>query len=652
MNTIPPSERPSPPPKRDLLGAAARHPGRTALGALALAVIVLVLLWDWNWFKRPIERQVEARTGRQLVIGGDLEVDLGWTPVIRADRLSFSNAGWSKQPLMASADRAEIRIEFLPLLRGQVRIPELRLTRPFLQLEIDRASGQRNWDFGGAGGDAPSFRRLWVDQGRFVYLDPKGGTELRIDVGSLPPRREDAAPPIAVEGTGRWRRQPFAVTGRAESPLELRDTQSPYRLDLRASAGATRAHARGNLIDPLRLRDFDLRLTLAGKNLADLYPLIGVAIPPTPPYSLEGQLTREGSTWRYDDFTGRVGDSDLSGDASVALGGARPYFRADLSSRRLDFDDLAGFIGAAPEAGRGEASNPELLALAARERARPRVLPDTPYELDKLRAMDADVRLKANRINAPGWPLDDMDAHLRLENGRLRLDPLNFGVADGDLRSTIDMDASVSPIRTHADITARGLTLAKLTPNLKLAQDSVGRVSGRIVLKGEGNSIARMLGTGNGNVAVGMGAGRVSNLLMEYAGLDLAEILKFKLGHDRQIPIRCAYGDFTVRNGVMTTNALVFDTSDTLLRGSGQISLRDETLDLIIRPRPKDRSLFSLRTRLTVTGTFKNPQARPDMARLGLRGAAAIALGAVALPAALLATIEWGPGQDAACRGR
>jgi uncharacterized protein involved in outer membrane biogenesis len=60
-----------------------------------------------------------------------------------------------------------------------------------------------------------------------------------------------------------------------------------------------------------------------------------------------------------------------------------------------------------------------------------------------------------------------------------------------------------------------------------------------------------------------MGEGKVSNYLMEKAGLDLAEMLRFKLTGDRLIPIRCASADFAVEDGVMNTRNLVFDTSDT-----------------------------------------------------------------------------------------
>jgi uncharacterized protein involved in outer membrane biogenesis len=120
---------------------------------------------------------------------------------------------------------------------------------------------------------------------------------------------------------------------------------------------------------------------------------------------------------------------------------------------------------------------------------------------------------------------------------------------------------------------------------------------------------------------------------------------------DHTIPIRCAFGDFSVANGVMTSRALAFDTTDTIIVGDGSINLREETLDLRLRPRPKDRSLLVLRSPLVVGGTFKDPSFRPDLKRLGLRGAIALALGSIALPAALLATLELGPGKNADCGG-
>lgn len=630
-----------------------RHPVLTALAVVAALIAILIAIWDWNWFKGPVERQVEAQTGRTFRIGGDLDVDLGWTPVVKAERVAFGNAKWSSAPVMASAERAELGIALWPLLRGQVLLPLVRLDQPRLQLETGPAGQPGNWIFGKRdGASGIQFRRVDIQRGFVRFLDAPQRTDIRIGVSSRRTQQRGASAPVAVVGGGLWEGNAFQLHGSAASPLLLRDREAPYRIDVRASAGPTRAHARGTLLDPLRLRGFDLQMRLEGRDMADLYPLLGLAIPSTPPYALDGRFSREGEVWHYRDFDGRIGDSDMHGDASVDTSGERPYLRANLQSRRLDFDDLAGFVGGAPQAGRGETANAEQSAQAANGKASGRLLPDTPYELKKLRAMDADVRLRALRINAPSLPLDDMDARLLLEGGLLRLNPLNFGVADGDIRSRIRMDARTSTIVTRADADVAGLTLAKLLPKVELAQNAIGKVGGTMALEGTGNSVAAMLGSSDGSLQVGMGRGRISNLLMEMAGIDLAEIIKFKLGGDQQIPVRCAFADFSVDDGVMTAQSLAFDTTDTILIGSGTVNLREEKFDLTIRPRPKDRSLLAFRTPLRVDGSFRQPKVHPDLARVGLRGAIALSLATITPPAALLATLETGPGEDSGCGGR
>jgi len=632
-----------------------RKPSRRTqllLGLVALALLLLILFFDWNWLKGPLERKVHAQTGREFHIGGRLAVDLGRITTVSADGVTFGNASWSREKEMATADHAEIDFELWPLLfKRQARIPEIRLIKPKLLLETG-PQGVGNWVFGEPGGNKVRFRKIWIDDGRLQFFNAAKKTDIDISVNSTQARREDAAPPIEVKGKGRWIGNPFTLSGRAESPLALGESDEPYRIDLRAQAGPTQAHARGKLVDPFELKNFSLQLALSGQNLEDLYPLIGIATPPTPPYKLDGRLVRKDDVWRYQDFTGVVGDSDLAGTATVTVGRKRPLLEANLVSKRLDLDDLAGFLGAPPQSGANESTNTKLKAQAARAVADSRLLPSTPYDLAKLRTMDADVRLKAHRINAPGLPIDDMDAHLNLDAGVLQLAPLNFGVAGGDIRSTIRMDAREKVIRTNAQVSARRLDLSRLFPNVKLTRDAVGLVGGDMAVTGTGNSIAEMLGSADGDIALGMGHGQISNLLMELAGIDIAEALKFLVTKDRKVPIRCAFGDFSVSNGLMQSRALAFDTADTIIVGNGKISLKDETLDLELRPRPKDRSILALRSPLVVGGSFKDPSFRPDFKRLGLRGAVAIALGSVLPPAALLATLELGPGKDSSCGGK
>jgi uncharacterized protein involved in outer membrane biogenesis len=261
--------------------------------------------------------------------------------------------------------------------------------------------------------------------------------------------------------------------------------------------------------------------------------------------------------------------------------------------------------------------------------------------------MDADVRLEARQIDAGKLPVESLEAQVELDDGVLRVSPLQVGLADGDVSGSIRLDARRDPITTATDLEARGIDLPQLFPGIN--PDSVGRIGGNVQLQGDGNSVAAMLTTADGDVGFVMGPGRISNLLLELAGLDIAEALRFLLDEDRTVPVRCAYTDLAVSDGVARTRALAFDTTDTVIVGEGTVSLRNEELDLELDPMPKDVSPVSLRGPLEIGGSFKDPSFQPKAGPLTARVAAAAVLFAIAPPAALLALIETGPGEDVDC---
>jgi uncharacterized protein involved in outer membrane biogenesis len=190
----------------------------------------------------------------------------------------------------------------------------------------------------------------------------------------------------------------------------------------------------------------------------------------------------------------------------------------------------------------------------------------------------------------------------------------------------------------------------KLMP--RISPKGFGHIAGQARLEGRGNSVAKMLATADGEVGAVMGSGEMSNLVLELAGLDVAESLILILGKDKTVPVRCAYTDLAVTDGVATARSMALDTTDTVVVGSGTIDLADERLDLELKARPKDISPVSLRGPLDVDGTFKDPGFHPQPARLAGRVAAAAALFAITPPAALLALFETGPGKDLDCAGK
>lgn len=627
--------------------------GITIVGVL-LAALIAVPLIDWNDHRDWIAKQISKRTGRPFEIAGNLDIKLDTSPRIRAEQVSFGNASWGSQPTMIRAEAIDFSLSVPKLLFGQLFFPHIALTRPTIVLE-KTAEGVANWELNPSKPSSdkkpPIIGVLTITAGKLTYIDRADGTDIVADLDTKPPASDIEEPTLTVAASGKFRKAKFELNGRMGALLALRDKAKPYPLNVHGRVGGSEASINGTITDVTRFAAMDLSLDLKGENLAKLHEIINVPFPPTPPYTLSGKLARRGAVWQLRGLNGTIGDSDIVGDFAVDTAPERSKITATLTSKRLDFDDIAGFVGAPPQTGPGETAAPEHKRAAARLEQKPRLLPSKPYNLKALRKVDAQVDFTAKQVKAPSLPIESIVTQFRLENGELRFTPLRLGLATGEVEVQLYMNAREDPMRVVADMTARRVALGKLFPKIKITRDSRGRFGGRMYIETRGNSIADMAAAADGTLALAMNTGEVSNLLIEIAGLDALEALKFWLGGDKRIPIRCAVADFAIDDGQMQSRTLVFDTTDTKLTGDGKIDLRTEAMDLAIEAKPKDRSVFSARSPLYVRGTFKKPEVGVEKGKLAQKIAQVLALGAAAPLAALIPLVETGEGEDSNCAG-
>ena len=646
-----------------------------------LLAVLFIAIFGWNWLRAPIERMVLEKTGRVLAIQGDLRVKFGWPwPHIQSGAVTFANPAWAREKQMVTSDSVDISIDLPQLLRQNIVIPEVRLERPVVFLE-QASGGRKNWllDLNQQDEDARvRIDRLAIDSGKLGYDDVALKTSIRADLSTANAKPGDAGGAGAAQGggitftaQGNYKGLPVKARGNGGPVLALRDENTPYALKVDATAGATRVQADGTITSLLKFTAMDMRLALKGDNLEQLFPLLGIALPATPAYTTEGHLLHEANNWRYEKFSGRIGQSDIAGSLQVLTGGPRLLLTADLNSNLLDIADLGPMIGSRPgslaQATRAAAqaaapataasrpaatgtAAPVAKAAASTAPAQGRVLPDLPFNADRWNSMDAEVKLNAKTIRrAKELPLENLVTQLSLHDSVLKLDPLNFGLAGGQLNGAITLDGGKSPIQAVAKIRVRKVLLAKLFPTVELNQTSIGQINGEFDLSGSGNSVGRMLATANGKVGLVVAGGEISRLMMEKAGLHIWEILQLNLGGDQQIKLRCAVADFDVKGGSMRTDALVFDTAVTTIIGTGTIDLAQEKLDLTLNQKTKNTSPLALRSPIYVHGSFARPEVDVDKAQVAARALGAIALGVVNPFLALIPLIDAGPGKDSDC---
>lgn len=630
------------------------------VAALLVVLVLVVVFFPWDVLRGPINHYVSDQLGRRFEITQHLSVSLGRTTTVRADGLELANPEWARKPYLVKATAAEFDIRVLPLLWGRVELPRIALTEPQIGLQIE-PDGRRTWALSRDTSDegaVPRIDALLIDRGTLDYEAAAQGANIKVEF-SLAQEATDQLP-LSYKATGKWKNEPFSANGRTGGVLQLsKDVEAPFPVEVNAVAGKTRLKAKGSIANLAELAGVDATFDLQGRNLEELYKLLGVVLPSTPPYKLRGKLARHGKVWAVSQIQGTLGSSDLSGSLSFDQSAAVPLLTGKVQSRLLDFADLAPVIGLPPPAGPTQTAAAASTASSEaapvkKAKAAPstrKVLPVATLDVTRLKAMNADVVYSAADIrHVEVLPLDKGSVHVKINAGVLQLEPISLGIAGGTVAGSIRIDANLVPAGFSTRLDVRAVQLNQLFPAVETTKSSLGKVSGQFDLKGRGNSLAQMLGTSSGDVAVLTGKGEMSNILLEFMGLDGGEIIKFLVRGDRNVRLRCAAAAFEVKQGLMTTKTIVLDTTDTVINGRGTINLADETLNLVLDPAPKDHSILSFRSPLKISGTFAAPSAGPDKGALAGRAGIALALGVINPLLALAATIETGPGQDENCK--
>jgi AsmA protein len=597
-----------------------------------LVVLALFVVFGLDSLRGPISRAVTNATGRELVIDGRIRAVWSWLhPRFRVERIRFANADWGREDYLFSADAVEAEVRLLPLFAGLVVLPQVRLEGAEVNLERDE-EGRQNWilDSKKEKDEEKKDSRvrielLTLDRGHLSYADAALDIDLQTDLDT-----DETGVVFATAGT--YQGLELSAFGHAGQVLSLRDESTPFPLKAEAKIGDTRVAVDGSVTGLVELKKIDTRVRLSGKSLADFYDIVGIALPQTPAYATEGRLVREGTLVRYEKFTGKMGTSDISGTVQVDTGGKRPFMQGELQSKVIDLADLGVVVGTDQPKEGG-------------------VLPDAPFDPARWDSVDADVRIKAGTIRRPEQlPLQNLSARIQMKDRVLTLNPLEFGIAGGKFAGPVTLDGSKDTIRADLQMRVQKLQLAQLFPTIQSNQASVGDIGGLVELKGAGNSVAQMLGSSNGKIGFFMDGGEISKFMMELIALDVWGVAKVKLLQgDKPVEVRCAVADFDVENGVMKTNAFVFDTAVVKIEGGGTINLKNEEMDIKLNPRPKDSSAASLNSPLYVRGTFSHPKPSPDVPRLAAKGVGAVLMGIINPLLAVLPLVKQGKGDDSPC---
>jgi uncharacterized protein involved in outer membrane biogenesis len=641
--------------------SATRRPHRfrvwwTIGGVFLFALVLLAVFWDWNWFRPIVEAQASAALGRPVTLQ-HFDLQPGRQTVAIADGVTVANpAGFPSDKPFATIDRLAVTVDVMAYLRGrQIVIPTIVVDHP--EIEAAQPVGHApNWLFPALAPKpdapptpAPQIGDLQINDGHAHVVDPALKADFTADIATSQ-QTVDGERQIRIDEKGTYAGQPITGQAVGGALLSLRDASHPYPIDLQLANGATKVSLKGTVRNPMNFAGADLKLRFSGPDMSLLFPLTGIPLPKTPPFDIAGNLDYSARKIVFRDFSGKVGSSDLEGEITVDPTSVRPLVVADLKSRSVDLADLGGFIGSQP--GRMSTPNqtPQQKQELARAEASPQLLPTKPIDLPTLRAADVQLKYDGEKIIGKGVPFDRINVVMTIDDGRIQLKPVALGVGRGQIEGTIDLTPlSDKQTRLRSNIAVQRVDLGRLLAATGVTNGS-GTIGGHAVLDSTGNSVATFAANGDGSVQLVMsGGGDLSSLLVDISGFEFGNSLLSALGIPKRDQIECFVGDWGLRQGLLSTKTMILDTSDNITQGSGDVNLRNETLDYRLKTEAKHFSIGTLPAPIAITGPFKSPSIRPEILPIAARGGIAAALGVLFPPAALLPTIQFGVGDDPHC---
>lgn len=557
--------------KRALLGLGA------LLGVVVLAAVLFVVFFPKDLAVAEMERRVEAATGRELTIGGDVELAFWPALGFSAGEVTLSNpeAFDTTEPFLA-ANRIVFAIAVMPLLRGQVEVKRAILEGAALNLEAG-ADGAANWAFPTTqtSESQATIEDLHLDDVRLIdsAISFKGaGAPLALTDVDADLALASLDAPARLNAAFEYRGQrlethtdiatPRAVLEKGETPFVANVRAAPFNADFDGTFNAATGALEG-------------RLNANGASLRRLMAWMGTPMAEGGgfgAYRVAARMRHEGDTTRLDDATFTLDAIETRGRIVLAApAGGRLRLSGALASPSLDLNPYLPAPAQGAAAGGVEVNT---------------AWSDAPLDLSGLRAFDADIAFTLGALKFQQMNFTDVAMALRVSRGALDARLSRISLYGGAGTARLIADGAARTPRVAVELDARDVQAEALL-GAAIGFDRIvgrGRIAGSFV--GQGASQAAIMRSLDGNASFNLNDGA-------WKGVNLAQVARTiqsaltgaESGAAAQTDFSELATTLTISDGVAATDNLRLLSPFIRLDGQGLIDIGGQSIDMRIAPR-------------------------------------------------------------------
>lgn len=425
---------------------------------LVLAALFAVPYFvDWNGYRGVFEEEATRILGREVRVGGDVNLRLLPAPFVRFEKLRIADPTGTTGDPFFRAESFTMKLSVPPLLKGIIEANEIELKRPILRLALDQDGGG-NWRTlsitPGALPFVPSdvtLQSVRIKDGLVKLYGPKGIDFAELDGLNGELKADSIDGPFSFKGTFGWKGSPRELrvaTGVTDASGAIR-----FKAIVRGEKQANAYTVDGRLLDlkgrPRVEGDITAKLELdTPQATAHGGVLQQLASAESPSVDFKAVFAGDASGLRLDNIAlsfERVGQPQLITGAATASWAENLKVDLSLASRWLDLDRIAGA---------GPAESPVDITRSFVDA----VMESLPTEAQ------TDVRFDLDQASLGGEPVSDVRIGVARDKGAILLKELRAALPGGSklaLYGTM-ADGAAGAARTfQGELALRGTSLAR-----------------------------------------------------------------------------------------------------------------------------------------------------------------------------------------------
>jgi uncharacterized protein involved in outer membrane biogenesis len=594
-------------------------------GFIAVLLLILILLSiiripiDLSSQRGIVESAASLALGRTVNIDDKIVVSTSLRPVFSLEGLRISNPKDFEEGDFLKMKTAEIRVHVLPLLMGKIKVSKFSIKGITVTL-LENKQGAVNWSsqtpVKGKSEAPPKPRpsnketqlkltsdslvltKLVIEDIVVNYHRPGmvESMQFKIDecTGTMLPGK-----PFILSMKGKLLNEPYVTEIEIGSLQELVE-KSRSRMEIITEIAKTRFNFAGTLDLAKATQSLHLKTSVTGDHLDSLNGLLRLDLPPLKSYKAAAELSMRRDRIELTDFAIQVGKSQLTGMMTADKSGSKPEVTVELNSPLIQLNDFD--VGEwSPE------KNDAKQSLAKEGRGKKSEAVRTGELLSSVVLAKFNVRMdvKAEKVISGNDELGSGVLTATLKNGRFSVDPVRLNIPGGSffLAASLKPDIKVPEASVWATIENFdfGVPVRQAMPESNMG----GVINLDVDLKSSADSFVELMAKGNGYFDF---SGRLENLKAGIIDLWAVNAIAAVLssGKENQSKINCLVGRWTMKDGFLTPDVFLIDTTKIRICGKGQVDFKNGHIDLKMAPIPKKAEYFSLATPIEVKGNFSD----------------------------------------------